>query len=186
MMFRPIAAGFIATHLLAACSSAQVAGPANSSGASRPPAAAAKTVTRPKQRTGDQPRQLQVETLKVPGEVAGLFAPPLKCDGDGNLFMRLDAEGVPGIRKLSQKGERLATAQVSAADIKFNRATYFSLAPDGDIYQIILAWEHARYVFVYKTDGTVKSEIKLQPGFFFSPQQLAVFPSGNLSWLARN
>jgi hypothetical protein len=56
----------------------------------------------------------------------------------------------------------------------------FALASDGDLYQVVFPHEFDRYLFVYKSDGTFKSAIKLNPGFVWSPHALAVFPSGNL------
>lgn len=124
--------------------------------------------------------QLRLETLSVPGEIGRVFASPLKCDAKGNLYERTQPDGPPGLRKLSPKGEQLAVFQPASPDLKIDRAAYFSLAPNDDVYQLIIAREPSRYVFVYGPHGTVKSRIKLRPGFFFAPAQVAVFPSGEL------
>jgi hypothetical protein len=122
-------------------------------------------------------------TTKVASEPAGAFLDPLKCDGDGNLYLRVYADAVPGIRKLNSKGERIAVFQpnIAPSDLKIDVAHYFSVRPDGSVYQLIFAHEDiARYVFVYKPDGSYRSKIKLQPGFPWVPAQVAAFPSGNV------
>lgn len=131
-------------------------------------------------KAGDNaPRRLGIETLKVASEQAGAYN-GMTCDSDGNLYLRGDPDGVPGILKLNAKGERLTVFQPKSADLKVDRGGPFSVAPDGDVYQLIWARELSRYVFVYRADGTLRSEVKLQPGFAFSPNRVAVFPSGDL------
>lgn len=124
-------------------------------------------------------RHLGIETVKIASEHAGVFS-GLKCDSDGNFYLRGDPDGVPGIIKLNAKGERMAVLQPNSPDVKVHRGGDFFITPDGEVYQVIWAREVSRYVFVYKPDGSVKSEMKLQPGFVFSPQHIAVFPSGDL------
>jgi hypothetical protein len=123
--------------------------------------------------------RLSIETVKVPSETAEVFAHPT-CDSDGNLYFRTDPDGVAGIRKLNGKGERMALFQATSPNVKASHPAYFTLGPNGDVYQLIFAPEMSRYVFVYKADGTVKSEIKLQPGFPFFPSRLAIFASGDI------
>jgi hypothetical protein len=125
------------------------------------------------------PRQLGIETLKIASEQAGAYN-GMTCDSDGNLYLGGEPDGVPGIVKLNAKGERLAVFQPNSADLKVDRPGSFSIAPDGDVYQLIWAHELSRYVFVYRSDGTLRSEIKLQPGFAFLPSRVAAFPSGAL------
>ncbi len=132
-----------------------------------------------KARREQDARHLGIETVKIASEHAGVFS-GLKCDGDGNLYLRGEPDGVRGIIKLSAKGERMAVLQPNSPDVKVYRGGDFSITPDGEVYQVIWAREVSRYVFVYKPDGSVKSEMKLQPGFVFSPQHIAVFPSGDL------
>jgi hypothetical protein len=124
--------------------------------------------------------QLKIEVIKSPTELAAVFRPPLVCDSDGNLYLSTDPDGVDGIHKLNAKGERVSLFLPRTADVKVNHPLYFSIGPDGDLYQLISAMEPSRYVFVYKSDGNLKSTIKLQPGFSFVPQKVAAFPSGDL------
>jgi len=123
---------------------------------------------------------LSVETRKIASELAEVFSLPAKCDADGNLYVRTNPEGDEAIRKLSSKGERVTMFQAKSPDLKVNRPTYFSIGPDGDVYQIVNVWDIAQYVFAYKSDGSVRSEIKLQTDFRFSPYLVGVFSSGDL------
>jgi hypothetical protein len=82
---------------------------------------------------------LSVETVKFPSELAEGFALHLMCDADGNYYVRTNPEGNEGIRKLSPKGERVALFQAKSTDVKVNRAGYFSVAPDGNVYQLVHA-----------------------------------------------
>jgi hypothetical protein len=115
-------------------------------------------------------------------EVAVGFGAPFVCDDDGNIYISSGAMGVIGIHKLNAKGERTALFEPSAiGDPKVAAATYFSVTRDGDLY--VLAFmnkEVARYVLVFKPDGSYKEKIKLDPGFPWVPASLAVFPNGTL------
>lgn len=130
-----------------------------------------------KSMTPSTPR-LRVEVTSL-SQVAETYT-GLKCDVDGNLYFGVAPSGVPGIRKLSPTGAPLTVFPASAPGLAVRYAGYYSLAPDRNIYQLISVPEPSRYVFVYKPDGSFKSSIKLQPGFFFTATKLAVFPSGDL------
>jgi hypothetical protein len=126
------------------------------------------------------PRRLHKESAKPTSEIAESFGLPLVCDGDENLYLRTAPDGIQAVHKLSSQGKRVALFQPNSADVKVNAGGSFAVAQNGDFYQLIFAHEITRYVFVYNKDGGVKSEIKLQPGFAFSPSKIAVFPSGDL------
>jgi hypothetical protein len=121
-------------------------------------------------------------TLKAPAELAGTFFDPLKCDQDGNLYLRLYTDTITAIHKLNPKGERVAIFEPGSAtsDLKVDFGLYFSVAPDGYLYQLTFVQEMTRYVFIYKSDGSYKSMIKLQPGFPWNPTQVAPFAGGNI------
>jgi len=126
---------------------------------------------------------LHTELTKISSEFAEVFLEPLRCDGEGNLYLRTDPSGVGAIHELNSKGERVALFQPasSSSDVKVNFPARFAIAPDGDVYQLIVAHEISRYVFVYNRDGSVKSQIKLQkPGLAFFPSMIAVFANGDL------
>jgi hypothetical protein len=120
----------------------------------------------------------RVQTLTT-SEVTNAFRPPMICDPDGNVYLSTDPVGVSGIRKLNEKGERIALFETSANhDLKVDAVAYFSLQPGGDLYELVYPHEINRYVFISKPDGTFKSAIKLDPGFPFLPKKLAVFSGG--------
>jgi hypothetical protein len=125
-------------------------------------------------------RRLHLEVTPVPAEVAKVFQEPLKCDADGNLYLRTEPSGIGAIHKLNSKGEPVALYQPISPNVKVNQPLSFAISPDGEVSQLISALEPTRYVFVYAKDGSVKSEIKLQTGFhFFFPKQIAVFMNGD-------
>lgn len=127
--------------------------------------------------------RLRLNTIPVPSEPAEILGWPLKCDSEGNLYLGTDLDGVSGVHKLSAKGERTAVFLANAAtpEVKVGSTTYFSISADGDFYQLVYTRnEIARYVFVYKTDGSFRTRVKLQPGFPWSPYQLAAFASGEI------
>lgn len=65
--------------------------------------------------------------------------------------------------------------------MKVGGTGYFSVTPDGELYALVFAAnELTRYVLVFKSDGSYKTKIKLDPGFSWVPSALAVFPNGNL------
>ena len=122
-----------------------------------------------------------VGTVVAPTEVASSFDLPIKCDTDGNLYLQSEHFGASGIRKLNDKGERIALFQPNAnPEMKIIGVGDYAVSPSGELYEIVLPEEITRYVMVYKSDGTYKSLIKLQPGFAWIPSTLAVFSSGDL------
>lgn len=134
--------------------------------------------------TENPPSTLHLTPLEtvVSTEVASAFLGPFVCDGDGNLYLRSESAGVTAIRKLNPKGERTALFEPAAnPDIKISVTGYFSVMPDGDLYVLAFAAEElARYVLVFKPDGTYKTKIKLDPGFAWIPSAIAVFPNGSI------
>ncbi len=122
-----------------------------------------------------------VETIDVPFEVADFFIPPLRCDEDGNLYLNTDQFGTEGIRKLSRTGKRLTLFNPGSDPdhLKVSDGVYFSLDGEGNLYQLIfLSDQIDRYIFEYKTEGTLKSKIKLETGFPWVPAAIAPFSSG--------
>jgi hypothetical protein len=122
-----------------------------------------------------------VRTVEAPSEPAQIFARPLRCDGDGNLYLSLGWGKVRLIRKLDSTGKRTALFDVAAAqaDVKPQVTGDFAVAPDGEVFQYVFAENDInRYIFAYGSDGKLKSKIKTQPGFPWGPAQLAAFPSG--------
>ena len=121
--------------------------------------------------------------VAVPSEVVTGFRQPLVCDQDGNLYLETDEFGVSGIHKISPKGERLAAFRAgSNPDFRaIDISASFALASTGELYELVYPHgQISRYVVVYRSDGSFKSNIKLQPGFAWLPSKLAVFPNGTL------
>jgi hypothetical protein len=109
-----------------------------------------------------------------------VLAGPPNCDAKGNLYLKTTPDGVSAIHKLNSKGERIALFQPKSPGLQIDFSAYFSIGPDGDLYELVYPHEISRYVLVYGMKGNLKSTIKLQPGFAFMPYRLAVFPSGDL------
>lgn len=170
-------------HLALLCTAACslfLAGWSMQSGSDAPPAKATTPVVKAAPSEA-KARRLHKEMRKLPSEVAQSFVLPLVCDADGNLYLRTIPDGIQAIHKLNSQGERIGLYQAKSANVKVNFAYSLAVAPDGDIYQLVAAArEITRYVFVYNKDGSVKSEIKLQPGFPITPSKIAVFPNGDL------
>ena len=128
-------------------------------------------------------RQLaRVSEVVLPSEAVELFYEPLRCDSNGNIYFETDAYGASGIHKLAPNGERLAVFQPGANPEfkKIDSTGYFAVADNGELYELVFPHEINRYVFVYKSDGSYKRAIKLEPGFPWMPSSVAVFPAGNL------
>jgi hypothetical protein len=152
----------------------------------------AQTTTAPNSRTPatwetQKPSQRHVdghlvrtETITARSETAYSFHVPLRCDTDGNLYLRTELAGVPAIHKLNMKGEQVALFEASSnPDLKIDVAAYFAVDPSrGDLYELVYPHEMSRYVFTYRSDGRFKSAVKLATGFPFLPKKLAVFPGG--------
>jgi len=126
-------------------------------------------------------RLMPVETILAPTEVARGLG-DLSCDSDGNLYLGSDSPAIPGIRKLGPRGELLATfAPTDNPDVKVGGAGSFAVSQGGDLYVVVFPdKEITRYVLIFKSDGTYKNKIKLQPGFAWVPASIAIFANGSL------
>lgn len=127
-----------------------------------------------------------VQDVIVQSEVAGLFVHPIKCDEDGNIYMRKDIDATSGIIKVDPKGKkRLATfAASSVTDHPIGNAGNFAVDSDGKVQQLAsLNDSLGRLVIKFNKDGSYKSSVKLDPPPGFEdwfPTQLAVFGNGEL------
>src|SRR5260370_323250 len=122
-----------------------------------------------------------VET-SVTGEVATGFAGPFVCDGDGNLYLGSESTGVRAIRKLNPKGELVALFDPSSnPDVQVQVTGNFSVSVDGEPHVLgFLTKGISRYVLVFKSVGTYKGNIKLDPGFPWIPASLGGFSNESL------
>jgi hypothetical protein len=132
--------------------------------------------------SSERTRQLSdVRTVEISSEVADMFRPPLMCDAQGNLFLMTYSDSVEGIRKLDVRGKRLASFKaVNQPDVQVTLAGHFSISPEGEVTQLVYTSEIARYVFRFGSDGTLKSKVKLDPGFPWLPAQVVAFSDGSL------
>lgn len=143
-----------------------------------------RKATNSRQQKETSPRQLTLAAaVPVPTEVMTSFRQPLVCDQDGNLYLETDEFGVSGIHKISPKGERLAAFRAgSNPDFRaIDISASFSLAAAGELYELVFPHgQITRYVVAYRSDGSFRANVKLQPGFAWLPSALAVFPNGTL------
>ncbi len=122
-------------------------------------------------------------TVKTAFVNAGMLYLPAKCDRDGNVYLRDANDGVHAIHKLNAQGKQVALFQpdLAKADSKPVAEGHFSVGKDGYVYKLVGSWEDRRnHVLIYRPDGSLKTDIKLETGFAWIPAQVAAFPSGNL------
>ncbi len=122
-----------------------------------------------------------LETIRVPSETAGVLLGPFRCDSSGNIYLMTADQGVFGVKKISSVGKRLAVFEPTTAPgfSQVDVVGRFSIDPDGNVYQIVLTRDVARFVIVYGPDGRYKSTIKLQTKFPFVPDFVAPFSDPN-------
>jgi len=122
-----------------------------------------------------------VETIEVRSEPGTVFADPLKCDRDGNLFFQPNVFPHEEIHSLNAKGQPLASFRPRAIpELSLDGIGAYAIGPRGELYQIVFPHEIARSVAVFTADGKYKSAIKLKLRFEFTPGPLGVFPSGDI------
>jgi len=177
---------------LICCAALSVAGWAQSSSPDSPKANTQKPDTKEAQPAPEEEKPVKnnnplhlttVNTIVAPSETAsGLGGGGLQCDGDGNIYLESDSAKYPGIRKLNSKGELVATFKPDTnPDVKVEFAGDFFVTRDGEVYQLVGEKDSLnRYVLVFKSDGSYKSAIKLDPGFLWMPANLAVFAHGEM------
>jgi hypothetical protein len=107
--------------------------------------------------------------------------PPVKCDADGNLYIRRFASNRPlgPVVKIDSDGKPTALFAPSAfATLGLDRVDAFSPAPDGGIYQIAQKGviKPLIYVLHYSPDGSVSST-RLDADF--EVYTFAAFPNGS-------
>lgn len=122
----------------------------------------------------------QGDTVVVPSETAGSFVSPLVCDEDGNLFLQTEQAGMSAIRKISPRGEAIASfSTASVSDTKqIDVSGPFSVSPDGEVYQIIFPHEPYAFIAIFDSHGRFKSKVKLDTGFGWTPSMVASVGSG--------
>ena len=132
--------------------------------------------------TGQLPELALRNTVRTAYVNAGMLL-PAKCDRDGSVYLRDVIEGVHAIHELNAGGKQVALFRPDLALPGLRPVTggQFSVGKDGYVYELVGSWEDRKnHVLVYRPDGSLNSDIKLEPGFGWSTAQVAAFPSGNL------
>lgn len=163
-------------------------------GNAAPPDAPAKTpATAPS--LVEPPIPLRATSTKnLSSELGGAFMPPVKCDADGNLYIRKFALNRPRgpVIKIDADGKPTAVFDPAAfSALALDRVDAFSPAGDGGIYQIAQsrhtgpggqtapdAGNKPRiYVLHYSSDGSPSSPARLDADFEI--YTFAAFTDGN-------
>jgi len=125
-------------------------------------------------------RQLsRVERRDVRSETGG-FKLPVKCDVDGNIYLRPGGSRLGPIRKIERDGKQAITV-TAGSDVQWSRFGYFDVDGGGAIHQLAyISGDADPYILHFKADGTYASRTRLQPepGLRWSVYQVASFPSG--------
>lgn len=103
----------------------------------------------------------------------------VSCDTDQNVYLKTYGND---IHKIDAHGKAAALFVPEAnPDIKVYNVGHYTTTPDGEVYVSVgIENAFARYLLVYKPDGTYKSNIKLDTPFALLPASLAVFSNGNI------
>jgi hypothetical protein len=75
------------------------------------------------------------QDILIKSELAQGFIDPIKCDGDGNIYLMTVSDASSGILKLTPKGQKLTTfvAASSQVGLPVQHANYFSVDRDGKV-----------------------------------------------------
>jgi hypothetical protein len=122
-------------------------------------------------------------TITLGNEITGAFMPPVKCDADGNLFIRKFATNRPlgPVIKIDQEGKPTALFSPDRfPDLKLDRIIAFFPAADGGIYQVAqssISKTRSAFVLHYSSDGSPSSPTRLDAEFEI--YTFAAFSDGN-------
>jgi hypothetical protein len=137
---------------------------------------------------GDAAKSATALSLNVTGTVESQFSGPIfghvKCDEDGNVYLRgFTSERSLGhtlhqtpIQKVKADGTVAEYFSINGLEGQFWAKDFFVTA-DGKVSQIVYTSKEEFYVFEFSADGSVKGKTTIQTDYF-SPNQLAVFKSG--------
>jgi hypothetical protein len=121
--------------------------------------------------------------MNVASELGGAFMNGMKCDSDGNLYIRKFASDRPmlgPVVKIDTDGKRAALFDAASfAQLDLDRVDAFSPAPDGGLYQIAQSGVLKRRIFVlhFSSDGTASSPTRLDADL--EVYTFAAFADGN-------
>ena len=119
-------------------------------------------------------------TSVLPTQFAGPIFGRVKCDKQGNLYLRgyiaPKTHRAP-IQKLTSEGNVSTLYRSGAADPDFFGMAFF-VTPEGHVYQVGYTPDKKVYVLEFGDDGSIKTNTSIGTEFFV-PYQLAVFKSGH-------
>jgi hypothetical protein len=114
-------------------------------------------------------------TITLSSEITGAFTPPVKCDVDGNLYIRKFAFNRPlgPVVKIDPDGKPTGLFDPAVfGGLGLSRVDAFTPAPDGGIYQVAQTRPAAQsgakprvYVLHYSSDGSPASPSGLDADF---------------------
>jgi hypothetical protein len=178
-MFKPIPLLVIFTALATACWAHSMEDDAQQSG---PKSDKQQASTNADSKEVDHPllHLTPIKTIATSEATTGFGE--IGCDGDGNLYLGADSPAFPGITKINSKGELAALFKADLnPDVPVEFGEDFFVAQDGEVYMWVGAKEKMeRYVLIFKSDGSYKSNVKLQTGFPWMPANISVFPHGEI------
>jgi hypothetical protein len=122
-------------------------------------------------------------TMNVASEMGGAFMNPVKCDGDGNLYIRKLATDRPmlgPVVKIDREGKRTALFDPAVySQLGLDRADAFSPASDGGLYRIAQSGvlKPRIYVLHFSSDGSPSSPTRLDADM--EVYTFAAFAEGN-------
>jgi hypothetical protein len=142
----------------------------------------AKAAAADKTENTSGPHLAIIETVTSPTEIGNGFA-DVSCEEDGNIFLGLDGPSAPAIRKLNAKGELTTLFQpYSNPDIDIMSLGRYAVTADGELYMLASPNDGKPWnvILVFKSDGSYKTNIKLDQSFGWNASSLAVFANGNI------
>jgi hypothetical protein len=128
-----------------------------------------------------------LEKKILSSEMSSIFVHPIRCDSNGNVYMRDYQSGsttVGPLRKINPRDGGHTIFSTVVPDLVIFYVATFVVDDHGNVYQLVVGAdkndrepEHdSVYVVSYDKDGSVKSKVYL--GYGVRPAQLAVFRSG--------
>jgi len=107
---------------------------------------------------------------------------PAKCDGEGNVYFRIQPAG-PGlfdVVRISLEGAQKAIYRYSdVPELKGSLVDDFAIGADGKVYELVELGEGHVLVLEFSEKGEFEGKTELQGKPLFNPSQLVVLTGGN-------
>jgi hypothetical protein len=128
---------------------------------------------------GQQPIALvQSETVVFSGEFARPVQSPVKCDSEGNAYIRPYSPFTSPLLRLSWDGVVTSFLVTSAPGFEKARPSDFAVSPGGDVYELVAPDLDQTFLLRFTKDAQYSSKITLTPSL--EPWQLAMFSEGSV------